>query len=43
MPVRNILFSIIIIAIVFGGAELLLALAGVKPLLLTQDPLDPGL
>ena len=39
MPVRNILFSIIIIAIVFGGAELLLALAGVKPLLLTQDPL----
>jgi tetratricopeptide (TPR) repeat protein len=39
MLVRNILFSVIIIAVVFGGAELLLALAGVKPLLLTQDPL----
>ena len=39
MLVKNILFSVIIIAIVFGGAELLLAAAGVKPLLLTQDPL----
>ena len=39
MLVRNILFSVIIIAIFFGGAELLLAVAGVKPLLLTQDPL----
>ncbi len=39
MLARNILFSVIIIAMVFGGAELLLALAGVKPLLLTQDPL----
>lgn len=39
MPVRNILYSVIIIAIVFGGAELLLAAAGLKPLLLTRDPL----
>jgi tetratricopeptide (TPR) repeat protein len=37
--IRNILFSVIIIAVFFGGAELLLAVAGVKPLLLTQDPL----
>lgn len=36
---RNVLYSLIIIVVFFGGLELVLALAGVKPILLTEDPL----
>jgi tetratricopeptide (TPR) repeat protein len=39
MWLKNILFSGIIIAVFFGGTELVLALAGIRPVVLTEDPL----
>lgn len=36
---KHFLFSLIILVVFFGGLELVLALAGVKPILLTEDPL----
>lgn len=36
---KNLLFTIIIVITFFGTAELVLALAGVRPLLLSEDPL----
>jgi len=36
---RNILFTVIIVGLFFGGLELVLALFGVRPLLLSEDPL----
>jgi len=37
--IKHLLFTLIIFALFFGGIELILALSGVKPLLLTEDPL----
>jgi tetratricopeptide (TPR) repeat protein len=36
---KQLLFSLIIFVVFFGGIELILALSGVKPILLTEDPL----
>ncbi len=36
---KQILFSLIIFVVFFGGIELILALSGVKPILLTEDPM----
>ena len=36
---KNLLFTLIIVAAFFGTTELVLALVGVKPVLLTEDPL----
>jgi tetratricopeptide (TPR) repeat protein len=36
---KQLLFSLIIFIVFFGGIELILALSGVKPILLTEDPL----
>jgi tetratricopeptide (TPR) repeat protein len=36
---RNILYAIIIVTVFFGGVELVLALFGVRPVLLSEDPL----
>jgi tetratricopeptide (TPR) repeat protein len=38
MFVKNSLFTIIIVAAFFGAMEVVLAVAGVRPLLLTEDP-----
>jgi tetratricopeptide (TPR) repeat protein len=38
MFLRNSLFTVIIVAAFFGAVELVLAMAGVRPLLLTEDP-----
>ena len=39
MSVRNIFYSIIVVTGFFGALELALAVAGVRPVLLTEDPL----
>jgi tetratricopeptide (TPR) repeat protein len=39
MFIKNLLFTLIIVAGFFATAELVLALAGVRPLLLSEDPL----
>jgi len=39
MVFRNILFTVIIVTVFFGASELVLALVGVRPVLLTEDPL----
>jgi tetratricopeptide (TPR) repeat protein len=39
MLFKNILFTLIIVASFFVGTEFVLALAGVRPVLLTEDPL----
>lgn len=39
MFVRNILYTIITVTVLFGGLEFLLALFGIRPVLLTEDPL----
>ncbi|MCW8926823.1 MAG: tetratricopeptide repeat protein [Xanthomonadales bacterium] len=36
---KQLLFSLVIFVVFFGGIELILALSGVKPILLTEDPL----
>ena len=36
---RNTVYTVIIVTVFFGGAELLLALFGVRPILLSEDPL----
>lgn len=36
---KQLFFSLIIIVVFFGGLELILAVSGVKPILLTEDPL----
>jgi len=38
MYIRHTLFTLIIVVVFFGTAELVLALAGVRPLLLAEDP-----
>jgi len=38
MYLKHTLFTLIIVVVFFGTAELVLALAGVRPLLLTEDP-----
>jgi tetratricopeptide (TPR) repeat protein len=38
MSLKNIIFSITVVASFFAGCELLLALAGVRPALSTEDP-----
>jgi tetratricopeptide (TPR) repeat protein len=35
---KNSLFTVIIVAVFFGAMEVVLAMAGVRPLLLTEDP-----
>jgi tetratricopeptide (TPR) repeat protein len=39
MPIKNIAFSLIVVVAFFGALESLLALLGVTPVLLTEDPL----
>jgi len=39
MFVKNILFSVIIVSLFFAGLELTLAVSGVRPALLDEDPL----
>ena len=38
MFIRNSLFTVIIVVAFFGGLEAVLAVAGVRPLILTEDP-----
>jgi len=38
MYVKHTLFTLIIVVVFFGTAELVLAVAGVRPMLLTEDP-----
>lgn len=39
MFVKNILFTVITVSLFFAGLELLLAVSGVRPVLLSEDPL----
>ena len=39
MSVKNIIYSIITVTVFFGGLEFALAALGVRPVLLTEDPL----
>lgn len=38
MNIKDVLFTVIVVAVFFGGSELILASIGVRPALLTEDP-----